>query len=250
MPPATASRGTAGSRGQAGARWRLVGVVPTSFEGVPPEMRRIPHGSAAAVLAPYTPGGPVRLDMRSHEEAVRRLFENTTILPARYGVLLKREESILARLMEPNTEALPALLEEMAGNAEVRLKVRQVEDVALRDIVRREPYLSYTGARRSQAQAIDLGSAVAGRLAALAEADRRFLLETLEPLALTVSGEGPASTALVLDVAYLVPKNRLTSFRQAATEATAQLSGRLEVDVRGPFPPYTFADVAVMQTWG
>jgi hypothetical protein len=249
MPPATASRDTASVGGRAGARWRLVGVVSSSYTDLPSEMRLIPHGRAAAVLAPYTPGGPVRKDMRSHEEAVRRLFESTTILPARYGVLLKREESILARLLEPNAEALPALLEEMGGNAEVRLKVRQVEKVALRAIVQREPYLSYTGARRSQAQAIDLGSAVAGRLAALAEADRRMLLETLDPLAVAVQGEGPASTALVLDVAYLVPQNRLTPFKQAAHEATAQLGGRLEVDVRGPFPPYTFADVAVMQTW-
>jgi hypothetical protein len=76
-----------------------------------------------------------------------------------------------------------------------------------------------------------------------AAAGAELLDETLRPhVRESLRRGGAPGSSLLLDLAFLVPPDRETAFLGAAAELRERLGGEgLEVEVSGPWPPYSFA---------
>jgi len=245
--------GAEGAGGAAGARpWRLLGVLRADRADATKDLDQVlvtASGPVAAALVRHDEGSGVRANLSEHASLVERVHALTAFLPARYGILVREPGDVVSALLDPNRDAFEALLADVHGRDEVRVRVYQVEQAALEQvaatdsgIVQLRAAMRDLGEEAPTGLRLELGERVAGALAALAEADAALVLDTLRPLTVAVRGGGPASGSLVLDASFLVDRARATAFDQAVGRLIERLGGRAEVRAVGPLPPYSFAE--------
>ena len=242
----TSSRTT--DRPQATATWRLLGVVPADAADV--EGVELVHaGDVAAAITAHDDSRPMRELLEQHAELVDELFRATTVLPARFGMLVEDGDVIRARLLETNQEFLLGSLNELRGKVEVTLRVVQDDDASAQAAIDADPALRRDAIRLQEAGAaaphdfkLQVGERIAGVVGQVGEQDVQAVLTRLEPLAVSVRAESPARGAL-LDAAYLVEADRFPQFDDAVGELTDHLGPRATISAVGPLPPYSFADL-------
>jgi hypothetical protein len=244
-----------GGQGRRAVSWRLLAVVraaeaPAARELV--QVQVVTSGSLAAPLVPHDEEAAVRANLSQHASLVEGLHARMAVLPARYGTLVRRPEDVVATLLDRNRDALEQLLAEVSGRDEIRVRVYQVEQAALEEVVTNDPGVAELCAatrERPDGGAVGvrlaLGERVATALARLAETDAALVVNTLRPFAAAVRGEAPASGSLILDASFLVDRTVAGAFDQAVGEVMKRLGARAEVRAVGPLPPYRFTELAV-----
>ena len=235
-------------RPPATATWRLLGVVPADaphVEGV----ELVPAGDVAAAITEHDDGRPMRELLQEHADLVEALFRATTVLPARFGMLVEDADVIRERLLEPNQDFLRGSLNELRGKVEVTLRLVQDDDASVQAAVGSDPALRRDAMRLQEAGAgaphgvkVQVGERIAGAVAHIGEQDVQAVLSRLGPLAVSVQAESPARGAL-LNAAYLVEADRFPEFDEAVGELTQHLGPRATISAVGPLPPYSFADL-------
>jgi hypothetical protein len=235
--------------------WRLLGVLRADRAAAAEEIDGIEvtsSGPVAAALVPHDEGAGVRAGMSQHAGMAERVHARTAFLPARYGVLVRDPGDVVSALLDPNRDAFEALLADVDGRDEVRVRVYQVEQAAIEELAEADPGIVALreamldlGEEAPAGLRLELGERVARALAALAEADAALVLESLRPLAVAVRGEGPASGSLVLDASFLVDRAKAAAFDQAVGSVVERLGARARVRAVGPLPPYRFAAPAL-----
>jgi hypothetical protein len=177
---------------------------------------------------------------RGHDAVVRAAAGSGPVLPLRFGTVVP-DEAAARRLLEEHAGSARAQLRRIGDNHEwgVKLVRRLAEPVPAgprpvdREGVSGTEYL----ARRRQAlhQREDDERSATGAVELLEETLRPCVSESLR------RGGSPGSS-LLLDVAFLVPPERESEFLAAAAELREKLDpDGLEVEVSGPWPPYSFA---------
>lgn len=235
-PPATATR-------------RLLGVVPAGTPALP-GIEIVPHGSVAAAVAEHDDTRPVKELLEQHARLVERLFQATTVLPARYGMLLVDAEVARSRLLSPHEQGLARSLAEVQGRVEVLVRLLPDDTAAAQEAVDRDPQLRRDAAalRRAGAAAphplrVAVGERVARAVALIAEQDLAAVLARLEPLAVSVRAETQPGGGALMSAAYLVDRERLDELDAALGGLAGELAPRVELVAVGPLPPYSFADL-------
>lgn len=179
---------------------------------------------------------------RAHDAVVRVAFDQDAVLPLRFGTVLADQAAARRLLAERHDEAL-ALLNHVAGSQEWGAKVRSAPLPRERATV--PAAASSNGARPSGTEYL------ARRRSALTEAEqresrRRQALDEVEAELAAhatdrVSRRQPAGE-VVLDVAYLVPEQSTVEFLATAETSAAKLGEHaMELEITGPWPPYSFA---------
>jgi hypothetical protein len=177
---------------------------------------------------------------RGHDAVVRAAAGAGPVLPLRFGTVVP-DEAAARRLLEEHAGSARDQLRRIGDNHEwgVKLVRRLGEPVAAgprpvdREGVSGTEYL----ARRRQAlrerEDADRSSSGAAQL----------LEETLAPyVSESLRRGGSPGSSLLLDLAFLVPPERESAFLAAAAELREKLEpDGLEVEVSGPWPPYSFA---------
>jgi hypothetical protein len=236
------------------ATWRLLGVVPAD---IAPDVDSdgvdfVVHGPVAAAVVPHDADAPVRDGLRDHAERVDQLFAAAPVLPARYGTLVRDPARLVDMLLAPHEDELAATLQEVRGRVEVHVRVEQVEDGAIAEALRRDRALRELAAgvqRQGDAaphQArVHLGERIAQAVAALGTEDVQEITGRLAGVAVSVRGEAPRTSAVLLEVSYLVDEDRFEQFNDAVGELVESLGPRVSVHAVGPLAPYSFADLQV-----
>jgi hypothetical protein len=231
------------------ATWRLLGVVPADSPELP-GVDLVPVGTVAAAITPHEEKRPMRELLQEHADLVDALFRVTTVLPARFGMLVEDGDVIRERLLEPNHEFLAGALEEIRGKIEVTVRLVQDDTAAAQAAVNADPALrrdarrlQEAGAQAPHALKVGVGERIAGAVAHVGEQDVDAVRSRLEPLAVSVRAESPAKGGALLDAAYLVERERFDDFDAAVGDLVDYLGDRASVTAVGPLAPYSFADL-------
>jgi hypothetical protein len=190
-------------------------------------------------------GGRLATMARQHDAVIRSVAEQAPVLPLRFGTVLADVAGVRTLLTERHDSAL-ALLDRIDGSSEWGVKV--LVDPA-RATAAPAPTRSDTDADTTSGTEY-----LARRRAALAEVDdrRRRDDEALDAVHAALAVHSVDSLRrrapvpeLPLDVAYLVPDGRATEFTAEAAALTGTLAEQgLQLQLTGPWPPYTFVRAA------
>lgn len=193
---------------------------------------------------------PVWLEerVRGHDQAVRRLAEHGTVLPAKFCCIFRSLDNTRAFLKNRYVE-LSALLERVWGKREWAVKVyldpaqvarAEREYAASVDfqtspgrqfLLRRMASREFAGQIRARAR-----EAVDGCFKRLSEASADKRLYDLLPAEATAR-EGE----MMLNAAFLVVQEQDNEFRRLVGSLAVELGRNgLRVDLSGPWPPYGF----------
>ena len=178
---------------------------------------------------------------RGHDAVVRAAAGVGPVLPLRFGTVVADDDAA-RRLLAEHGESVRAQLRRIGDTREWGVKlVRRLEAEPAtigsrpgdRTGVSGTEYLTR---RRRVLEKHDAAEAVAEKAADLLE-------ETLRPhVAEALRRGGAPGSSLLLDLAFLVPPDGEADFLAAAAELRERFApDGLEVEVSGPWPPYSFA---------
>jgi hypothetical protein len=178
---------------------------------------------------------------RGHDAVVRAAAGTGPVLPLRFGTVVP-DEAAARRLLAEHGESARTHLRRIGNTREWGVKlVRRLEAEPAAVGSRPGDRAGVTGTeyltrRRRVLERHDAAEAVAEKAADL-------LQETLRPHVAEVLRRGGApGSSLLLDLAFLVSPDSEADFLAAAGDLRERLaSDGLEVEVSGPWPPYSFA---------
>jgi hypothetical protein len=195
---------------------RLAGLTGIGGAGGAP--RRMAAGPLAAVVG----AGPANLrakrrDLVAHQAVLDRLCRQGPVLPMRFGVVVAGEAQLRAALAQSRRRHLDALAE-LAGRAEINVKVIPDEEAMLRVVANEDQSV-----RRLRAGDVDL------------------VLRTLKPYAVRTAS-GPPVDGCALNTSFLVEDGMVDELLDRVADLDDKLGGLCRVRASGRIPPYSFAE--------
>jgi len=211
----------------------------------------ITHGALAAVASDVPNGRirPQRRNLAAHQAVLKRLMQESAVLPMSFGIIADDEENV-HRVLSLNQDMLLDQLRRVAGNVEMSLRVRWDAPNIFEYFVNVHPQLStlrdqlFCGGREPcQADRIELGRLFQGIL----NTDRAFHTEAvwriLLPCCVEIKENQPREDRDVMNLACLVGRDLQKEFESAVFEAANLFDDNFRFDFSGPWPPYSFVDV-------
>jgi Gas vesicle synthesis protein GvpL/GvpF len=212
----------------------------------------VPAGEVAAL----TSAAPERLreagrdELLAHSRVLEAAFDQSTVLPMRFGVVFPDAETLRGELLEGHRGELATQLADFDGKVEIAIKGVYHEQAILREIVaeNREIAALRTAIQSkpepaTYLQRIRLGELVAEAFAARQERDSAALAEALRPYALAVTVGEPIHERMALNASYLVEREALPAFDRAVDELGSRERARVRLHYTGPLPPYSFVEL-------
>jgi hypothetical protein len=214
------------------------------------EVRAVKEGDLAALVSDLEAGElKAAKEVRAHWRVLEEASAKATVLPIRFGTVMAGDGAVRAQLLEPNAERLSGLLSELAGRVQLTVKGEYDEKLLLREVVDKSPQI---GTLREHLQElpeaagyyerIRLGELVASEVERRREQDVALAVDRLEPLAVGVRVEPPASAESAFNLAFLVERDRIDPFGAAVARLGKEAGERIHIRFVGPLPPYSFAD--------
>jgi len=201
-------------------------------------------GAALSKLAgPHAPSGTE--DLLAYERVVESFYRHLTVIPMRYGCRVACPYDAVILLRE-NYQAYSELLHELEGLAEVGIQVLLDNSVAAGE-TGQSANLPEWSPRRASA----LGAAYLEAQKLHCQSDQRAttvqhalvenLCDSLHGSFVRHKVEFPCSKrSHLLSLHFLVPRDSVETFRDAARQLPANPSFKLLLS--GPWPPYNFVD--------
>jgi hypothetical protein len=240
------------SSGTADALPKVNGVEDARLDAVE-------HEGLVALTSRLNRGRLLARDLRAHWRVLEQAFEQTTVLPVRFGTVMESEEAVRAELLEPNAGRLSSLLEEMSGLIQLNLKGQYDEDALLREIVhengaigRLRDQLAGLPPGSAPREQLRLGQAVEAEVVRHRARDTELALAALDTAALASRAEDVAHPA-AFDLAFLVERSAEQRFGKAVHSLREKFGSRIGLRYIGPLPPFSFADANLSSgggAWG
>jgi hypothetical protein len=209
-------------------------------------------GRTVAVLASPVRAAPVRMtasNLEAHHMAVESAYQQGTVLPFRFGLVVEDEEQ-LHGFLEESELGLGRMLDRFRGLGEVRLSVRYAGDAGLREaaasdrrIVTLRRKLRDRPPDATYYQRIELGEAVAAALDRLRAEDADGVSAKLRRATIAERRLEARAPEDVLRGAYLLKTSRLREFDEAVSRLAAAHEGRMDFAAVGPLAPWDFVEL-------
>jgi len=223
--------------------------------GINDEPIKVVAQSGLGALTSDVPSGHLdagRDELLTHAGVLERALKHGTVLPMRFGVVMRNEASVRDDLLNAHREELEAQLGQMDGKIEVNLKgiydeekiLREVigestEVAALRDEIQRKPEDA------TYFERIRLGEFVTEALDRKRSEDERAILDRLLAHAVAVEVGEPIHERMAVNASFLVERERQGAFDGALDELAAEQGGRIQFKYTGPLPPHSFVELSV-----
>src|SRR5215213_3799688 len=212
-------------------------------DGVASATPRLIESDGLAALVSSVPTARLRVrraDLHAHLRALEQVFDQTTVLPCRFGTVLPSEDDVRQHLLDARREELRGLLDRLAGSAQMNVKAAYDEPEVLRQLVASDPEVA--GARD---RARKLGELVNAQLAARRAEDAERIYARVAPLAADAVVDTQAADALlVLKASFLVERKRLDHFEGELESLAKQEAPAIGFELVGPLPPTAFVALA------
>ena len=214
----------------------------------------IAHRGMAAVVSDLDSDRirPQRRNLAAHRAVLSGLMAvEEAVLPMRFGIIAANATEIKS-LLASNREIFESQLKQIAGRLE--MGVRVVLDVPniFEYFVDAHPELKqardrlFGGSNQpSHNDRIELGR----MFERLRETDRAAHCATVEeelgPLCAAIKRAAPREDREMVNLACLVGKDRRPEFEQGVFRAATHFDNNFTFDYNGPWPPHTFAEIAI-----
>jgi hypothetical protein len=237
----------------------VYGVVSSSesislpVDGVASEAPRLIESNGLAALVSSVPAERLRVrrsDLQAHLRAIEALFEQTTVLPCRFGTVLASEEDVRQHLLDARRKELRSLLDALAGRVQLNVKAVYDEPQVLRALVEADPGIA---AARDRARTlgdagyyenIRLGELVTARLSERRAADVERIQARLTRLAEDVVDDSRDGDAvLVLKASFLVERKLTERFDKELESLANEEAPVIRFELVGPLPPTAFVSL-------
>ncbi len=250
------------------ARSYVYGIIPAGqssafgLSGLPPrpeEVRSVACRGLGCVVSNYSgedfaslPKEILLRCLMAHQEVIERVMKECPILPVKFGTLVEGEVEV-RRLIQQSHSRLSHALERLAGKVEMEVAatwdLKQVlEEIGQADeILRLKESIARRPAAEALEQQIQAGKIVKESLDRRREGHRQRLLESLEGAALDVQPNALVADEMVLNVAFLIERERQGEFDEQVRKLDEALNGEVSFRIVGPLPPYSFATVEVVR---
>ncbi|MFD0315131.1 GvpL/GvpF family gas vesicle protein [Streptomyces flavalbus] len=211
----------------------------------PTEVRAVRVGDLCAVVSEAPEQVGVSRDaLTAHHEVQESLWADGAVLPLGFGYVAADEDAVRA-VLEERAAAYAQRLDELTGRVEYNVKGVQDEDTLLRAVLTdSEQARALNEATRdgggTHADRVALGQLVAQEVQARQEALAGQVLDALRPLALAEK-LSPPSQQYFVSVSFLLEDDRGEEFTRAGRDLAERLGDGVELRLRGPLPPYSFA---------
>ena len=194
---------------------------------------------------------PERKNLVAHHAVVKRLMEQTTVLPVAFGTIADSPKALLGILKE-NSDAFVEQLDRVRGKVEMGLRVTWDVPNIFEYFVNRHPELAelrdtVLGKQRgpTQEDKIELGRLFDRLLAQDRERHTEAVTEVLAPRCADIKENQPREEREVMHLACLVERNAKKGFEDGVFEAAKRFDNSFAFDFNGPWAPHHFVDVTV-----
>ena len=234
---------------------RLLHAICAAGAGRPePDTQRVEEAGLAAICSRLDEGADeadpawLAAAAQRHHAIVQRLFEAAPVLPIRFGTLIDGGD--LAPLLMNNRAALSAELERLTGLAEWGAKIFADPDALVRAAEQSDADIAALDAELAASSPGRAFLLKRQREAALSEAAQRHTGTVVERIRAALSASAiedaelplpavmPAGNEMLANLAFLVREPDGDAFAAAADAAARE--AHVEVEISGPWAPYSF----------
>ena len=211
----------------------------------------IPDGQVSAVVSdvPNKRIRPERRHLAAHQEVLKRLMEDITPLPMRFGMIADGPEAI-ERIISANRQSLLGQTRRVAGKLEMGLRVTWDVPNIFEYFVNTSPELRSArdrliGGHRepTQEDKIELGR----MFERILSEDRESLAERVEEVQSRSCAEIKRNPCReereVMNLACLVKREARSQFEAGVFEAANLFDSNFSFDYNGPWAPHNFVEM-------
>jgi hypothetical protein len=237
----------------------VYGVVPAGaalkeLEGREdlPEVWLVEAGDVAAIVGdvPEDDEKATRDQALAHARVLEAAVVDAPVVPFRFGIIVPDDQKVGSDLLDAHHDDLAQHLRNVGDRVQMTLKVDYHEEAVLREVVDREPEVGrLRDAMRERPEEASrdlraqLGELVSNAVEQRRQRDAADILERLKPVAGSAAVEGLETEFMVLNVPFLVERDRQQEFEDAVEEVAQERQERMHFRLIGPMPPYNFIDV-------
>lgn len=213
-------------------------------------------GELAAVISDV-PDGQLEMDakaIRAHASVLEAINAEDTVLPMRFGVVMRDPDHVRDDLLEAHRSELVAQLAEFDGRVELKLRATYEEEPLMREILaedreiaRLREELRGTPEDASYYGRIRLGELVAAAVERKRAHDSEEIIGRLRPLAVAVEVAEPSHERIAVSASFLVERSMIERFDEAVDGIGRDEEGRMRMRYSGPFPPHSFVRLATQE---
>jgi hypothetical protein len=237
----------------------VYGVVPAGAslqelerrEGLP-DVWVVEAGDLAAVVgdAPQDDEKATRNQALAHARVLEAAVVDAPVIPFRFGIIVPGDQEVGTDLLDAHHDDLAQHLRNVDDRVQMTLKVYYHEEPVLREIVENEPEVARLREAMSEGPEeamrdvrAQLGELVSNAVEQRRERDSADILERLKPVSQAAVVEGLEREFMVLNMPFLVDRDRQEEFEDSVEEVAQERQERMRFRLLGPMPVYNFIDV-------
>ena len=217
------------------------------------ELYTIAYEDIAAVVSnsPIISYSISRDNMLAHERAIEEVMKEYTVLPVRFCTIAKNEKKV-ENILEKEYDKFKELLTKVEGKKELGLKAVFNADAVYNDIV--EKYEDIKNLKRklkglppdkTYFERVEVGRMVENALEKEKEFYKEDILNCLSPLAIEAKVNNNYGERMIINVAFLVEKDRESEFDQKVQELDAKYADLIKFKYVGTLPPFNFVNLII-----
>lgn len=192
-----------------------------------------------------------RKNLISHEKVLEQAMQEgfRTLLPLRFGLVVKNWETVVTQLIKPCERQLRELFQKLAGKREVSIKILWDTKAELQAMMDSNPELKHRrdqmeGKNLSMEEVIEIGQLIETNLKLRKESVVQAFFNELKPLAEEVIESEPMTEEMIYNAAFLIPWDNESQFSERVEEIDKQFGNRLRIRYNNFTAPYTFAQIS------
>ena len=213
----------------------------------------ITQGALAAVVSDITERRirPERRNLAAHNLVVKRLMEDSTVLPVAFGTIAASNQALL-NILKHNSGTFTEQLDQVRGKVELGLRVVLDVPNIFEYMVNRHPDLAelrdaMLGKQHgpSQNDKIEMGRLFDHLLTQDRELHSETVTEVLGPRCADIKLNPSHEEKEVMHLACLVDRGAQKAFEDGVFEAANRFDNNFSFDFNGPWAPHHFVHVAL-----
>lgn len=219
-------------------------------DGEAPPYRTVAEGDLIALVSEteVDEALPTRANLLHHTRVLEQAGASTTVLPMRFGVVVPNLAALVDDFLAPEQARLSSTLARLDGHAELRLRGRYVESEVIQEVLERDRRAAQLRGRRGSDARIELGERIVAGIEQRRQHHGAFIEASLRPHAAALSSGSVSDPLDAASVSCLVADAARPGFEQAVDALGETLAPVIELELVGPLPPFSFAELSD-DTW-
>ncbi len=185
-----------------------------------------------------------------HEKVLESVMEAgfRTLLPLRFGLVVKTWETVAEQLINPYKNQLKELFAKLSGKREVSIKIFWDNQSELQAALESNPELkqqrdAMMGKNLTMEEIIHIGQLIEGTLFQRKQDIIQVFREQLSHCAQEMVESEPMTDDMIYNAAYLIPWDQEPEFSQKVEAIDQEFGERLRIRYNNLTAPYTFAQL-------